>query len=54
MPTQIKELFPIFRSAYQVKELIDKFTTSLHAGKNTRFNKNGILTKIRFYTNRLN
>ena len=30
-----KEQFPIFRSAYQVKELIDKFTTSVHAGQNT-------------------
>ena len=34
-----KEQFSIFRSAYQVKELIDKFTTSLHTGQNTHFNK---------------
>ena len=43
-----KEQFPIFRSAYQVKESIDKLTTSLHAGQNTRFNKTEFLQKFNF------
>ena len=46
--TIIKEPFPIFSLAYQVKELIDKFTTSLQAGQNTRFNKTEFLQKFNF------
>ena len=38
-----KEQFPTFRSAYQVKELIDKFTTNVHAGQNTHLNKTEFL-----------
>ena len=43
-----REQFPIFRSKYQVKELIDKFTTSVHAGQNTHFNKTEFLQKFDF------
>ena len=35
-------------TAYQVKELIDKFTTSVHAGQNTYFNKTEFLQKFDF------
>ena len=40
-----KEKFSTFRSAYQVKEIIDKFTTNVHAGQNTHFNKMESLQK---------
>ena len=43
-----KEQFPTFRSAYQVKELTDKFTTNVHAGQNTHFNKTEFLQKFDF------
>ena len=41
-----KEQFPIFRSAYQVKKLLDKFTTRLHAGQ-----KKLVLIKRNSYKN---
>ena len=43
-----KEQFPIFRSDYQVKELIDKFTMCLHAGQNAHFNKTEFLPNFDF------
>ena len=43
-----KEQFPTFRSAYQVKKLIYKFTTNVHAGQNTHFNKTEYLQKFDF------
>ena len=43
-----KEQFPTFLSAYQVKELIDKFTTNVHAGQNSHFNKTEFLHKFDF------
>ena len=46
--TKSREQFPIFRSAYQVKELIDKFTTSVNAGQNTHFNKTEFIQKFDF------
>ena len=43
-----KEQFPTFRSAYQVKELINKFNTNVHAGQNTHFNKTEFLQNFDF------
>ena len=43
-----KKQFPIFRSAYLVKELIDKFTKSLHARQIIHFNKAEFLQKFGF------
>ena len=43
-----KEQFPTFRSAYQVKELTDKFTTNVHAEQITHFNKTEFLQKFDF------